>query len=242
MSNYMLKREELLMLLKKMGIVPAMRMSNDFLPPLAEGDELAEGDFSIEELALAQVIAKPDSVVNAIRFDEENNVQEDVWFYIAGENFATLSKSAAGYKLSAENNLEALFMIAGSVLPLRSDSDTVHAKAVLDPEEFIEVRSLLRDWDKVSGEAILEADGMKAFEAINLAEAVESEEWHGNLYFQFYDDNELVAERSMWVLQGPDSAWMGYQDVASGKMVVQSANDEIMSDISFRIWEALDES
>jgi len=242
MTSYTLQREELLALFSKVGCSTPQGMSDDFLAPLAESETLTGADFSSEEIALAELMAHPHRVVCVEREDADGIVQNKVWFYVLGTHFASLSTSADGYVFSSLDSLDALLSKLSATLPLRPDPNTVHARAVLDLDEFMEVRALLSNRHEVSAEAILEADGMETFEAINLAASVESQEWNGRLSFQFYEEDKLIKERNLWVLQGPDASWLGYQDLETDKMIVQSANNEVLDDIALRIWEALDES
>ncbi len=242
MTTYTLQREELLALFKKVGCTTAQGMSDDFLAPLADGETLTGAAFSSEEIALAELMAHPHRVVHATRFDVDNVLQESVWFYSAGSHFASLAVVEDGYELSALDNLDALIFKAGAILPLRSKSDAMPARVVLDRDDFIDVRYLLDNWHEVSGEMVLEAAGLEKFEAVNLAHSVQSQEWHGRLVFKFYQDDQLIAERELRGLQSTDTCWLGYLDPETGKMVVQSATNETMDTVALRIWEALDES
>ena len=89
---------------------------------------------------------------------------------------------------------------------------------------------------------VLEAAGMEKFEAVSLAHSVQSQEWHGRLSFKFYQNDQLTAERELRGLQSTDTCWLGYLEPETGKMVVQSANSQVMDTVALRIWEALDES
>lgn len=242
MTSYTFQREELLALFNKVGVSSAQGMADDFLTPLADGETAIGRDFSSEELALAELMAHPHSVVRVMRRDVDHATQADAYYYVSGEHFSVLTAADAGYALSALDSLETVMNAASSMLPVRPDADTVQTRVLLNMEDFREVSDLLANWHEVSAEAILEADGMETFEAINLAQSVESQEWNGIISFLFFKEDKLVWERNLWVVQGPDTSWLGYLDLESGKMVVQAANDEVLSDISLRIWEALDES
>lgn len=194
MKTYTLPREELLALLKQAGAATAQGISDEFLPPLASGETLPDGDFNPEELALGQLLAHPHSVVHAIRFGVDNVVQEEAWFYVAGDQFASLTAVSNTYELSTIDSLETLFDKAASVLPLRPSSQTENLRVVLDREDFIDVRYLLTNWHKVSGEMVLEAAGMEKFEAVDLAHSISTQEWHGRLVFKFYQNDRLSAE------------------------------------------------
>jgi len=242
MSNYTLKREKLLALFSKVGVSTGQGMSADFLTPLSEGEKTNGGDFSSEEIVIAELMAHPQSVVRTTRLDADDDTLADAYFYMAGGHFASITLEESGYILSPLADLEALINNVGNMLPLRPDPDTVRTRILLDMNDFIDVNSLLSDWDSVTAEALLEASGMETFEAINLADSVESQEWNGLISFLFFKDDNLSRERNMWVLQGPDTSWLGYVDLDTGKMVVQAANNEVIADISLRIWKALDES
>lgn len=242
MTSYTLEREELLALLKEAGATNAQGMSEGFLPSLAAGEAVTSGDFTSEELALAQLLVHPHRVIHATRFNRDDAIQEEVWFYMAANHFASLASVKSGYELSALDSLETLFFKVGAVLPLRSTPETATMRVVLDRDDFIDVRYLLTNWHEVSGEMVLEAAGMEKFEAVNLAHSVQSQEWHGRLSFKFYQDDQLVSERELRGLQSTDSCWLGYLEPETGKMVVQSATNEIMDTVALRIWEALDES
>lgn len=243
MSSYTLAREELFALLQEVGGSSIQGMADGFLTPLAEGEQVTtDSVFNAEALALAQLLARPHRVVHAIRFDPNDVVQESVWFYIAGDRFASLTAVADNYLLSAVDSLEALFFQAGAVLPLRSGADMLPARVVLDREDFVDVRYLLRNWHEVSGEMVLEAAGLKKFEAVDLAHSMQSEEWHGRLVFKFYKNDQLVSKRELRGLQSSDTCWLGYLDPETGKMVVQTATNETMDTVTLRIWEALAES
>lgn len=242
MTTYTLQREALLALFNKVGCTTAQGMSDDFLAPLADGEILTGAEFSSEEIALAELMGHPHRVVHATRFDADNVVQENVWFYSADNHFASLAAVEDGYALSALDSLDTLIFNAGTILPLRSESDAMPARVVLDRDDFIDVRDLLTNWHEVSGEMVLEAAGMQKFEAVNLAHSVQSQEWHGRLSFKFYQDDQFIAERELRGLQSTDTCWLGYLDPETGKMVVQTATNETMDTVSLRIWEALDES
>lgn len=242
MTSYTFQREELLALFNQVGVSAAQGMADDFLTPLADGETAIGRDFSSEELALAKLMAHPHSVVRVMRRDADQETLADAYYFVAGEHFAVLTAADAGYALSALDSLEATMNDASSMLPLRPDSDTVNIRIMLDMDDFIDARALARDWHSVSTETILEAEGLETFEAIDLADSVGNQEWNGWLSFLFFKDGKLTRERTMWALQGSDSSWLGYLDLDTGKMVVQAANNEVLSDISLRIWEALDES
>lgn len=242
MTIYTLQREELLALFAKVGVSIAPGVADDFLAPMADGEKATGRDFSSEEITLAELMSHPHRVVRVTRRDVNQDIQADAYYFVTGTHFAVLIATKDDYTLSALDSLETVLNDAGNMLPLRANPDSVQARALLNLYDFIEVRSLLADWDKVSAEAILEADGMKTFEAIDLAQSVESQEWNGLISFLFFNEDKLVRERTLWAVQGPDTSWLGYLDLESGKMVVQSANNEILSNISLLIWEALDES
>jgi hypothetical protein len=242
MTSYTLQREELLALLNKAGASTAQGMSDDFLRPLSADETVSGGEFNSEQLALANLLAHPHTVVHAIRFNPNNVIQESVWFYSAGIFFASLAAVEDGYELSALDNLETLIFKAGAILPLHSDSETLPARVVLDQDDFTDVRYLLSNWHEVSGEMVLEAAGLEKFEAVNLAHSVQSQEWHGRLTFKFYKNDQLVSERELRGLQSTDTCWLGYLDPETGKMIVQTATPETMDTVALRIWQALDES
>lgn len=242
MTSYTFQREELLALFDKVGVSAAQGMADEFLIPLAAGETAVGRDFSSEEIALAELMAHPHSVVRVVRRDADQATLADAYYYVSGEHFAVLTATDAGYVLSALDNLETTMNDASSMLPLRPDADTINIRVMLDMDDFIDARALARGWHSVSSETVLEAQGMETFEAIDLANSVGNQEWNGWLSFLFFKDGKRTQERTMWVLQSPDSSWLGYLDLDTGKMVVQAANDEVLSDISLRIWEALDES
>ena len=242
MTRYTLQREELLALLDQVGVNNALGMDSAFLSPLAAGETLSGRDFDSEEIALAQVLAHPHNVVRTRRFDAEDTVREEVWFYAAGVHFASLAAADGRYVLTALASLESLIDKANSMLPLRAGPDSVQYRVMLNQDDFIDVRYLLTHWKEVSAETILEASGMETFEAIDLAHSIESQEWHGRFTFISFKDDQLVSERELRILQGTDISWLGYLDPESGKMVIQSATNEVLDDISLRMWAALDTS
>lgn len=242
MTSYTLQREDLLALLQKAGANTAQGVDDEFLAPLAAGETVMGGAFSSEQVAMANLLAHPHYVVHATRFGVDNNVQENAWFFGADNHFASLAVRDGGYELSALDNLESLIFTAGTILPLRSDSETLQARVVLDREDFVDVRYLLTNWHEVSGEMVLEAAGLEKFEAVNLAHSVQSQEWHGRLAFKFYKNDQLVSERELRGLQSSDTCWLGYLEPETGKMVVQTATSNTMDIVTLRIWEALDES
>lgn len=242
MTSYTYQRESLLALFSKAGATAAPAMADEFLTPLAEGEKVVGEDFSSEEIALAELMAHPHTVVRATRLDVDDAVMADAYLYVAGDHYAMITSNEAGFVLSPIASLETLLDKIGDILPLRPDPDTIQTRVSLEMDDFIDVSTLLSNWDEVSAEAILEAEGMETFEAINLADSVESQEWNGLLSFMFFENGILVRDRHLWALQGPDTSWLGYLDLDTSKMVVQAANNAVLNDIAQRIWEALAES
>lgn len=243
MTSMTLSREELLGLLNQAGAKTVQGISDKFLLPPTDQEHFTYTSAAAAAVAMAKVLAQPQKEVHALRLDVNEETLAEAWYYAADSAFVSLTSPAADqYQLTSFADLSTFLLDILNLLPLATDPDTEQFRCVLDRDDFIDVRGSLMRLDEVSAEEILEADGLKTFQAMDFADSFISQQWHGRLTFTLYDGTKTAKQNELWLLQGPDISWVGHLNPEQNKMVVQTATNDVLNDIVSRIWQALDES
>lgn len=207
MTNITVSTTQLKALLQANGADQPIGVAAAYFENVQSADVVTLNDAESELIA---VVANPQFV---IRSHKEIPVsgEETHWYYVMGEDAVALTTTdSAEWSLARFGDVRAVLHHIERWLTPRPVPDDEPYKFVADKDDVLLVQDMRDVWAEVPALSVIESYGLDVSTASELFDSMVEPEWRGRIDFMHCQDGDVIADRTILILQGIAMSWLGY--------------------------------